>query len=255
MLLTQCKKSEEAMPSAGEPVNITLNVGGNSKIGVNTGAGIVTFVNDDKIYVASGGEYVGTLNYQGNEFTGSVKGAKENEPLWFYFLGNKMPSETLTEGVTDTFTVDISDQRNELPVISFAKSNENYTSENHSYTSQLKNQCALVEFTGINGDGGDATVNGLFNQVTVELNNNNPFGFGYKKVDNVENKDIILNKTEIQTTGTLGFWAILLPQNNITCGSVSYDGKSGTYQPYGSEIKCNDFLHGSSAFTVTFHNP
>ena len=221
MLFTQCRKSEVAMPSAGNPVNITLNVGGNSKADVNPGTGTVTFVNGDKIYVASDGKYVGTLTHNGTVFSGPITGAKNGEPLQFYFLGNKELSEgTPTEGTTTTLTVVISEQPEGLPVISHAPSRENYSPEVTSYSSHLLNKCALVKFSvsGYNG-GGKVSVKGMNNKVTVSLTDN---AFGYEK----DGKGVMTLNKKAQGE----YWAILLPQDLVAGGAAySSDGWIGTY--------------------------
>lgn len=242
MLLTQCKKSEAESPSDGKPVNITLNVGGNSKINVNPGDGTVAFTTGDKIYVASGGKYVGTLTAQDNKtFSGTIFGPKEGEPLQFFFLGNKTPNEELTAGTTDEFTINISNQSEELPVISYAPSDDNYSSDVKSYKAFLLNKCALVKFNVSNYTGsGTVGIKGMNNQVTVALNDNT---FSYNKINNGV---IILNKeTESE------YWAILLPQDAVENGKAySSDGWSGTYGNVPA-ITINGYLNEGIAVNLT----
>lgn len=241
MLLTQCKKSEAESPSDGKPVNITLNVGGNSKINVNPGDGTVAFTTGDKIYVASGGVYVGTLTTQdGKTFSGTITKPKEGEPLHFYFLDNKIPDEGLTEGITNELKVNISNQSEGLPVISYAPSNENYPSSNATYTSVLLNKCALAKFNVSNYTGnGDVSIKGMNNQVTVALSNNT---FSYDKINDGE---ITLNKNNN------GYWAILLPQDAVEGGEAhSSDGWSGTYGNVPA-ITINGYLNEGIAVNLT----
>lgn len=241
MLLTQCKKSEAESPSDGKPVNITLNVGGNSKINVNPGDGTVAFTSGDNIYVASGGVYVGTLTAQDNKtFSGTIFGPKEGEPLQFYFLGNKTPNEELTAETTDELTINISDQSSELPVISYAPSKEIYPSNDASYSAFLLNKCALVKFDVSNYTGnGTVGIKGMNNQVTVALNGDQ---FSYGKIGDGE---ITLNKNNNE------YWAILLPQNAVEGGEAySSDGWTGNYSSM-PEIAINDYLQNGIAVNLT----
>lgn len=245
MLLTQCKKSEAESPSDGKPVNITLNVGGNSKVNVNPGTGEVKFSNGDKIYVASGGKYVGELTYNNSMFSGTITDPTEGEPLQFFFLGNEAPNEDLTAGTTDEFTINISDQSSELPVISYAPSDEDYSSDVTSYSAFLLNKCALVKFNVSNYTGnGDVSIKGMNNQVTVALSNNT---FSYNKINNGV---IILNKeTESE------YWAILLPQDAVENGEAySSDGWSGTYGNVPA-ITINGYLNEGIAVNLTAPAP
>lgn len=245
MLLTQCKKSEAESPSDGKPVNITLNVGGNSKINVNPGDGTVAFTSGDNIYVASGGVYVGTLTAQDNKtFSGTIFGPKEGEPLQFYFLGNKIQDEGLTEGTTSELKVNISDQSSELPVISYAQSNKEYSSGETSYSAFLLNKCALVKFNVSNYTGsGTVGIKGMNNQVTVALNGDS---FSYDKINDGE---ITLNKNNNE------YWAILLPQDAVENGKAySSDGWSGTYGNVPA-ITINGYLNEGIAVNLTAPAP
>ncbi len=241
MLLTQCKKSEAESPSDGKPVNITLNVGGDSKIDVNTVNGKVTFTSGDKIYVASGGVYVGTLTAQdGKTFSGTIFGPKEGEPLQFFFLGNKTPNEELTAGTTDELTINISNQSEGLPVISYAPSKEIYPSNDASYSAFLLNKCALVKFDVRNYTGsGTVGIKGMNNQVTVALNDNS---FNYGEINDGK---IILNKNNNE------YWAILLPQNAVEGGEAySSDGWTGNNVTV-PEITINQHLNEGIAVNLT----
>ena len=93
--LSQCKKEQPLEPQ-GEQVRITLNVnnGGNNGSRVNvdpTTSPMVTFEEGDKILVGYDGAYVGTLTHNGTQFEGSINATQsaEDQPLYFYFVGNK----------------------------------------------------------------------------------------------------------------------------------------------------------------------
>ena len=139
MTMSQCKKNEEPTTSNDKVVTITLDVKNNdsSKVIVNTATGTVDFETGDKIYVGSGGKYVGFLTHNGTNFSGNITNPTENQPLQFYFLGNVTPQETLSAGTTEECSVIISDQTEHLPVISCAASNENFVSGVTAYSAHL----------------------------------------------------------------------------------------------------------------------
>ena len=141
-------QEQETPASEGKTVKITLNVGGNNNGSrVNVNPPHVAFEQYDEIVVASNGKYVGTLTHNGNVFEGEITGATENQPLYFYFLGNKDLQYTMDGDNIVGCTLNISDQSAELPVLSYAASNEVYTTSTTSFTAALDNQCALVKFT------------------------------------------------------------------------------------------------------------
>ena len=103
--LSQCKKQEQQTTNADGTVAITLDVKGGastgsatdgSRINVNPNNGVVAFEYGDVVYVASGQRFVGTLTNNGNTFVGNITNPTDGEHLYFFFLGNKTPEETLT---------------------------------------------------------------------------------------------------------------------------------------------------------------
>lgn len=203
LTLSQCKKKPVATDNGPEPVSIILDVNGGSKVDVTTATGEVKFEVGDKIYVAFDGEYVGTLIHDGSHFYGSVSATPNNDkPLYFYFLGNKTPHETLTNGIT-SLSVDITDQTSgKLPVISAAASTEPYEGAG-TYTSTLLNKCALVKFDVTTLSSAVTCIRGLNNKVTITFNSDNIGTFDYGKV----------GEGSIRLPAGQGEkWAILLPQ-------------------------------------------
>ena len=209
VIMTQCKKSEET--NLNETVTITLDAKrtNGSRVDVNTATGTVDFEAGDKVYVGSGGKYVGFLTHNGTNFVGNITNPTEGQPLQFYFLGNVIPAETLTAGTTETCSVVISDQTEHLPVISCAASYENYVSGLTSYSGHLLNKCALVKFNITTPSNSPICITGMKNKVTVDFTQNTmtpslagdgvimlPAGAG----ENVEK------------------WAILLPQEALEEG-------------------------------------
>jgi hypothetical protein len=239
MTMSQCKKNSEQLTANDEIVTITLDVNNNdgSKVVVNTATGTVDFESGDKIYVGSGGKYVGFLTHNGTNFSGNITNPTENQPLQFYFLGNVTPSETLSAGTTEECSVVISNQTEHLPVISCAASNENYVSGVTAYSAHLLNKCALVKFSVTTPSNAAICITGMKNKVTLDFANNTltpsqdgegvimlPAGSG----ENVEK------------------WAILLPQEALEEGeegsAYSEDGVYTGTRPEISIIVENGYL-------------
>lgn len=207
--LTQCKKEEQPTPANGsEAVTITLDLksNGGTRVDVNTTTGEVTYQNGDVIYVASGGHYIGTLTYNGTNFTGGITDPIVGEPLHFYFLGNVVPAETLAAGTTTTCSVVITDQTEHLPVIEYAPSNENYDSGATTYTAMLLNKCALVKFNVTTVSEAATCITGMKNKVTVDFSENT-------LTHGQEGNGIIT-----LPAGSGEKWTILLPQEAVEAG-------------------------------------
>ena len=213
--MTQCKKEEQPTPSSEDKgVAITLNIKcDGTRMDVNTNTGAVTYERGDVVYVASGGKYVGMLTHNGTNFGGTITDPTVGEPLHFYFLGNVTPTETLTQGVTTSCSVVISDQTEELPVIEYAPSNETYTGGVTAFTAMLLNKCALVKFDVTTSSNAATCITGMNNKVTVNFAENtltpSQEGTGLIKLGE----------------GSGERWAILLPQDAVEeCDAFSEDG-------------------------------
>jgi len=242
--LAQCKKNTEQSigEKEDEKVFITLNVnqGNGSKLDVDPPH--VVFQNGDKIYVASNGVYVGYLEYNGTNFDGEISNAIEGQPLYFYLLGNVTPAETLTSGSTTSCSVVISDQTVNKPVIACNKSNENFGTTN-TFTSTLRNKCALVKFNVTTVSEAATCITGMKNQVTVDFSANT-------LTHSQEGIGIIT-----LPAGSGEKWAILLPQDAMEAGEAgsaySVDGEyTGTCGAVPA-IYDNGFLTAGIAVNVT----
>ena len=209
LTMTQCKKNEET--NQDKTVTITLDVKNNngSKVDVNTITGTVNFETGDKVYVGSGGKYVGTLTHNGTNFVGNITNPTENQPLQFYFLGNVTPTETLNAGTTEECSVIISDQTEHLPVFSYAPSFENYVSGVTAYTGHLLNKCALVKFNVTTPSNSPICVTGMKNKVTVDFTQNTI-------TPNQDGESVI--KLPAGSGENVEKWAILLSQNALEEG-------------------------------------
>jgi len=237
LTMTQCKKNEET--NKDEIVTISLDVKYNngSKVDVNTLIGTVNFETGDKVYVGSGGKYVGFLTHNGTNFVGNITNPTEGQPLQFYFLGNVTPNETLTAGTTEECSVIISDQTEHLPVISTAASNENYVSGVTAYTGHLLNKCALVKFNVTTPSNSPICITGMKNKVTVDFTQN-------MVIPNQDGEGVI--KLPAGSGENVEKWAILLPQEAVGAGELGsaysedriYSGMCGTV----STISENGYL-------------
>ena len=242
--LSQCKKQEQPTSNADGTVAITLDVRSHdgSRINVNPNNGMVAFEYGDVVYVASGQKFVGTLTHNGATFAGNLTNPTAGEPLYFFFLGNKTPEETLTPDSSTACSVNISDQTNGYPVISFATSNETFTGAG-LYTAYFLNKAALVKFDVKSLSSAPTCILGLNNKVTVDFSTN---AFAYSQVDD----------GLVKLSGGSGErWAILLPQSALAKGnegSVYTDDRYyvGT-RPAIPAITPNDYLNEGITLTVT----
>ena len=244
--LPQCKKQEQPTSNADGTVAITLDVRSHdgSRINVNPNNGMVAFEYGDVVYVASGQKFVGTLTHNGATFAGNLTNPTEGEPLYFFFLGNKTPEETLTPGSSTACSVNISDQTNGYPVISFATSNEIFTGAG-LYTAYFLNKAALVKFDVKTLSSAPTCILGLNNKVTVDFSTNTN-AFAYSQVDD----------GLVKLSGGRGErWAILLPQSALAKGNEGSVYTEDRYyvgtRPAIPAITPNDYLNEGIALTVT----
>jgi hypothetical protein len=240
MTMAQCKKDSPTTPdNQNNVVTITLDVKNNkgSKVDVNTTTGTVNFETGDKVYVGSGGKYVGFLTHNGTNFVGNITNPTENQPLQFYFLGNVTPIETLSAGTTEECSVIISDQTEHLPVISCAASFENYVSGVTSYTGHLLNKCTLVKFNVTTPSNSPICIIGMNNKVTVDFTQNTV-------THSIDGDGVIM--LPAGSGENVEKWAILLPQEALEEGEegsvYSEDGLYIGLRPAIPIINENNYL-------------
>lgn len=208
--LTQCKKEQTSTTqNESEGVFITLDVEGGSRHQVVPGESTapVNYEDGDVIYVGDGSTYIGTLTRTEGVFSGEIS-EPSGDKLHFYFVGGLEPimESDLTAGTTPSFTVDLSDQSSNLPVISY--NSVDYTGPG-SYSCQLKNKCALVKFTLATGTTEAVSVAGMKTEATISFSTP--------------------GITPTETTGTITLnsvsetekWAILLPQDAVNGAAVT----------------------------------
>lgn len=318
MGFTQCKKDNlndngnanaNGLPVLeGQTFNISLGLGtaSNAKADVDPfdelGIATVQYTAGgldkpaDKIYVAYQGKYVGVLTctavstteqtgavpdhdtYKAT-FTGSITldpAETGDQKLYFYFLGSQTPSFTNENG---TLTVNLSDQTAGLPVISYAASQQDFSTEASTYTVEnnwLMNQCALVKFTCENiynqsANGNDnnpdaiyttdkvITLHGMDNQVTINLSNQS---FSWNQTNGGQIKLYLPNAPEGETAEQTaeriktryaivhhGSYAMTNAELEVAYTPSSYTDMQDLYGFYGTynlskNIEMNDYYPG-----------
>lgn len=254
--MTQCKKQVETV-DAVDAVTISLNVraSDDARAVVDPTVGSVEYETGDMIHVVSGGKYVGTLRYKDGRFTGSISNAIANEKLHFFYFGNVMPTEGLVSGVTTSCLVDISNQAENqmenswhLPVISYAPSDEDYSSTTEVYNAYLRNKCALVKFNVTTASTTDITITGVNHQVSIDFSQNPP-AFTYGKY---AEGHINIGKGRGDSYVK---WVILLPQDALGVGAEgsAYDATNSYIGVRGAipAISANNYLTTGIPITVT----
>lgn len=219
--MSQCKKQETPATGNTTPSNpgvrITVNVGENEDNGgkgengerhnIAPAYGLFSFSNNDKLYVGHNGEYVGMLTFNGACFDGTIyPDATVTDKLHFYFLGNAAVTGTPVANETTSLSISIADQSENLPVLSYGASKQDYSAGNTSYSATLKNKCALVRFDLQNTGDYTVTLSGVPTQATVNFANN------AITPNTSTTGDITLYGESGNTTYR---WAILLPGTNL----------------------------------------
>ena len=209
--MSQCKKNVETITPSnlGEAVHITVNVDDGGKHIVYPGTGAYVFENGDKLYVGNGGHYVGTLEYNSDAFSGTIYPTSTEDYLHFYFVGGLAPSTTLGWGVTENFTVNISDQSSKLPVLSYNRSTEKYVDGNTTYYCTLENKCGLVKFKPLVATSKAIKVGGMKTEAKID--------FATPGITSTETTGNVILYSESDEAK----WAILLPQGQVNTPQVT----------------------------------
>ena len=214
---TQCKKEQIATTeNEGEKVTITLKLNNGSRghiqPGENTAA--VVYDNGDIIMVGFNGAYVGDLlTTDGSTFSGnvSISGEPTDGKIYFYYLDGKSQSV----GTDNKCTIDISNQMEGLPVISYAC--VDYSSSNTYTNVKMRNQCALVKFDlGEVSTNTAITLTGLKTEATI--------GFGGTVTNGTATGNIVT-----YGTGSTRYAVVLSDQAEVTEGTISAEGYEGTF--------------------------
>ena len=223
--MSQCKKQETPTTGNTTPiypgVDITVKVGDNEgkaengeKHHIAPNYGLFAFSDGDKLYVGHDGKFVGTLTFSNGFFSGTIypDATVTNQPLHFYFVGNAVVTETPTENETTSLSINIADQSTNLPVLSYGASTKPFTGEGTTYSTTLRNKCALVRFDLQNTGDYEVTLSNVPTLATVNF-------------DNPTDETAIV-ATEGQTNANMTLygeegntairWAILLPGTNLS---------------------------------------
>ena len=209
--LAQCKKTADTVAQfGGEKIQITLDVE-NGRHVVTPSNGQVEYQNGDIIYVGDGNTYIGALVCTNGTFTGEVA-TPTTANLHFYFLGGVGPNpETLYMASTTSFNVNIANQSDNLPVLSYLQ--VEYVPGQREYSGILQNKCGLVKFVPASATSEPVRVHGMKTTATIDFANP--------------------GITPTDATGTIALypendeakWAILLPQDEVS----TPDGMIGKY--------------------------
>jgi hypothetical protein len=170
--------------------------------------GLFAFSSGDQLYVGHNGEYVGTLTFANGFFGGTIYPDPNvtDKPLHFYFVGNAAVTGTPSANQTTSLSINIADQSENLPVLSYGASNEFYTGPNTTYSATLRNKCALVRINLLTETTDAITLSNVPTEATIDFVNNaitptNTTG------------DITLYGEEGVSTHR---WAILLPETVLS---------------------------------------
>ena len=241
--MSQCKKQETPTTGNTTPTNpgvhITVNVGENEDNGgkgengerhnIAPAYGLFSFSSGDQLYVGHNGEYVGTLTFANGFFDGTIypDATVIDQPLHFYFVGNAVVTETPTENETTSLSINIADQSTNLPVLSYGASTKPFTGAGTTYSTTLKNKCALVRFDLQNQGDYEVTLSNVPTLATINFAN--------------PTSETAIVATEGQTNANMTLygeegntairWAILLPGTNLSTEqhsdlTITYSGEA-----------------------------
>ena len=262
--MSQCKKQETPTTGNITPTNpgvhITVNVGdqdgkdgkdnNGEKHNIAPAYGLFSFSSGDQLYVGHNGEYVGTLTFANGFFDGTIYPDENvnDQPLHFYFLGNAVLSATPEAGTTTSLSINIADQSTNLPVLSYGASTKPFTGTGTTYSTTLRNKCALVRFDlanqGLVEDGYVVTLSGVPTLATVNFANPTD-ETAIVATEGQTNGDITLYSEDGVSTHR---WAILLPGTDLdnaeglTIGSTVEDHEMGYNTYINSGISINNPL-------------
>ena len=262
--MSQCKKQETPATGNTTPiypgVHITVNVGENEDNGgkgengekhnIAPAYGLFSFSSGDHLYVGHNGEYVGTLTFANGFFSGDIfpDQTVTDQPLHFYFVGNAAVTETPTPNETTSLSISIADQHENLPVLSYGASTKPFTGPNTTYSTTLKNKCALVRFDLLNQGDYEVTLSNVPTLATVNFANPTA-ETAIVATEGQSNANMTLYGEEGNTAIR---WAILLPGTNISPEQHSdLDTTNYTGDVNLAELAYNDYVNSG----ISINNP
>lgn len=197
----------------------------------------VIYSEGDTMYVGSRGKYMGYLICQSNgTFTGMIDAtAEEGAPLQFIYLGGRDVTKSLSLGETASFNFSLANQWDNLPVVSCGVSREEYDPGTSTYTSYLRNQCALVKFSSSPDYYRHLTLSGVKNKLVINFNGT---------VETTEETG------DVDTHGK-GFnrYIVVPADQGVVSGTASGRGALGTFQ-INKAARPNGFIHGENVARV-----
>ena len=257
--MSQCKKQETPTTGNTTPSNpgghITVNVGdkdgkddNGEKHNIAPQYGLFSFSSGDVLYVGHNGQYVGTLKFKNGFFDGTIypDASVTDQPLHFFFLGNsELDGDTIVNQTT-SLSISIADQSENLPVLSYGASTKPFTGAGTTYSTTLKNKCALVRFDLQNQGDYEVTLSNVPTLATVNFAN--------------PTAETAIVATEGQTNGNITLygeegntairWAILLKDTNLSTGhgdlNITYSGDVNL-----AELAYNDYVNSG----ISINNP
>ena len=259
--MSQCKKQETPTTGNTTPsnpgVHITVNVGdkdgkddNGEKHNIAPQYGLFSFSSGDVLYVGHNGQYVGTLKFKNGFFDGTIypDASVTDQPLHFFFLGNsELDGDTIVNQTT-SLSISIADQSENLPVLSYGASTKPFTGAGTTYSTTLKNKCALVRFDLQNQGDYEVTLSNVPTLATVNFAN--------------PTAETAIVATEGQTNGNITLygeegntairWAILLPGTNLS-PSVHTDLNTNSYTGNVNlaALGTNDYVNSG----ISINNP
>lgn len=256
--MSQCKKQETPTNgNGGEKVYITLNVNNGESIAVNVdnggrhavapSLGVIQFRDDDILYVGYNDHYIGYLTYQNGAFSGNLDaptgGVHDN--LHFYFLGGKGPDVTTISGNPESFTISIADQSQNLPVLCYGASSQEYV-EGGSYTAVLEYKCALVKFSLNKETSYSCILSNMPTEATISFATTSSNFTPIAKTSTTGSIDLY---REEGNTGVR--WAILLKGTNLTSGDNDLNTSGYQGSANLANLNNNDYINSG----ITLKNP
>ena len=218
--VSQCKKQETPATGNNTPSNpgvrITVNVGdqdgkdnNGEKHNIAPQYGLFAFSSGDVLYVGHDGKFVGTLKFKNGFFDGIIypDASVTDQPLHFYFLGNsELDGDTIVNQTT-SLSISIADQSQNLPVLSYGASNELYTGPNITYSTKLKNKCALVRINLLTETTDAITLSNVPTEATIDFVNN-----AITPTTTTMGNITLFGEEGVSTHR----WAILLPETDLS---------------------------------------
>lgn len=267
--MSQCKKQETPATGNITPTNpgvhITVNVGENEDNGgkgengerhnIAPAYGLFSFSSGDQLYVGHNGKYVGTLTFSNGFFDGTIYPDQTvtDQPLHFYFVGNAAVTGTPEANQTTSLSINIANQRQNLPVLSYGASTKPFTGTGTTYSTTLKNKCALVRFDLQNEGDYEVTLSNVPTLATVNFAN--------------PTAETAIVATEGQTNAnmtlygesgnTMYRWAILLPGTNLSPSvhtDLTWNGE-GELPVMGNNTYINSGIQIANVVPTVYYEP